>query len=684
MRSLCLFLALSTSLALAASPSYPATETHSAPALVIKDIGPGEVPIGGDWEFHLGDDMRWADPAYDDSHWERIKADNPWGAQTHPSYTGFAWYRRQIDITPSSGGPQKLAILIPPVDDAYELYWNGLKIGHQGTPPPEAVWYYPHRQSFALPTATSGATRGLLAIRVWKAPLISTESDDSGGLHAQPVVGDAAVIAEDVGRGDFRRLRSSLYGRAISFFFLMMATVSLFAWVRDRQRSLYLWFAMWLLAKVGYFYLLSDQMIESVSSYMVQLGGLLFYSIAYCSMFLLLLYLLDLQGDRRLRRWAWIAIGINLGFGLADGIVLVGWANAGLIMQWTDAVLTTVWTLSELYVFVLVYQGLKRKLDLSRQLVAIMAFLVYLHDIVQVTSAQGSRFTHWTLYERMLTPLFNIAGAGITVRDILESFLLISLVYALMRYALEQRRHTETIEMELKSAQEVQQVLIPEALPDVAGYAIQSVYQPAREVGGDFFQIIPLEDDSTLVILGDVSGKGLKAAMAVALIVGALRTLAEVDSDPASILAGLNRRLSGRLQGGFVTAVVMKLNRWGDCTLANAGHLPPFLNSNEVTLMPSLPLGLVPDSDYVDEFCTLNDNDRLTLYTDGVLEATNSEGELYGFERITALFANRPDADTIAKTASAFGQDDDITVLTVTRLSVCDEVETASISLSTS
>src|SRR5271165_2642968 len=205
MRIACLLLALSTSLAVAASQSYPATDTNSAPALVIKDIGPGEVPIGGDWEFHLGDDMRWADPAYDDSHWERIKADNPWGAQTHPSYTGFAWYRRLIDITPSSGGPQKLAILIPPVDNAYELYWNGIQIGHQGTPPPEAVWYFGQRHSFALPTSTSGATRGLLAIRVWKAPLISTESGDSGGLYAQPVVGDAAVIAEDVGRGDFRR-----------------------------------------------------------------------------------------------------------------------------------------------------------------------------------------------------------------------------------------------------------------------------------------------------------------------------------------------------------------------------------------------------------------------------------------------------------------------------------------------
>jgi len=122
-----------------------------APVLILKDIGPGEVAIDGDWQFHLGDDMLWAAPGYDDSQWEHIKADDTWGAQTHPGYTGFAWYRRYLDITPSPAGSQKQAILMPPVDDAYEVYWNGEKIGNQGTLPPQAVWYVGHRQSFALP-----------------------------------------------------------------------------------------------------------------------------------------------------------------------------------------------------------------------------------------------------------------------------------------------------------------------------------------------------------------------------------------------------------------------------------------------------------------------------------------------------------------------------------------------------
>ena len=90
---------------------------------------------------------------------------------------------------------------------------------------------------------------------------------------------------------------------------------------------------------------------------------------------------------------------------------------------------------------------------------------------------------------------------------------------------------------------------MPETLPTLPGFTLTSAYRPAQEVGGDFFQIIPLEGGSALIILGDVSGKGHKAAMAVSLIVGAARMVAEFTRSPAEILSGLNRRLYGRLQG---------------------------------------------------------------------------------------------------------------------------------------
>src|SRR5262249_2130165 len=163
-----------------------------------------------------------------------------------------------------------------------------------------------------------------------------------------------------------------------------------------------------------------------------------------------------------------------------------------------------------------------------------------------------------------------------------------------------------------------------------------------QEVGGDFFQLIAKSEGSSLFILGDVSGKGLKAAMTVSLIVGTVRTLAEMFDDPAEILSRLNRRLHNRLQGGFVTCLILRLDPNGTCTFANAGHLPPFLNHHEFEVPPALPLGLVASASYDETTLRLNVNDRLTLYTDGLLEARNPSGELYGFERLQQLLATKP------------------------------------------
>ena len=225
----------------------------------------------------------------------------------------------------------------------------------------------------------------------------------------------------------------------------------------------------------------------------------------------------------------------------------------------------------------------------------------------------------------------------------------------------------------MRSAQEIQHILIPEEIPSVPGLAVSSVYKPAAEVGGDFFQVIPPEPDhpdaGTLIIVGDVSGKGLKAAMTVSLIVGTLRTLADATRSPAAILAGLNRRLLGRTQGGFATCLVLRLEADGTATLANAGHLSLFRDGVEWDVPASLPLGLTADAEYDEVRTHLREAETLTLtlITDGVLEARNGEGELSGFERVAALTRGRPSAEQVAETACSFGQEDDITVLAITR-----------------
>lgn len=151
--------------------------------------------------------------------------------------------------------------------------------------------------------------------------------------------------------------------------------------------------------------------------------------------------------------------------------------------------------------------------------------------------------------------------------------------------------------------------------------------------GGDFFQVISLPDGSNLIVIGDVSGKGLKAAMTVSLIVGTLRTLTDYTQEPSEILLGMNRRLFGRVQDGFATCVGLRLKPIGDATIANAGHLAPFRDGEELPLL----LGVAADAVSEDLAFRLHEEETLTLYTDGIVEARSATGELYGFERARIL-----------------------------------------------
>ena len=223
------------------------------------------------------------------------------------------------------------------------------------------------------------------------------------------------------------------------------------------------------------------------------------------------------------------------------------------------------------------------------------------------------------------------------------------------------------MEQDVKQAQEVQQVLIPEELPRVAGLTIESEYRPAREVGGDFFQIIPhANDGSVLIVVGDVTGKGLQAGMLVALIVGAIRAEAAHSNDPLTALNALNQRLCGRGEA-HATGLALRVAQDGAVTLANAGHLPPYLNGKELPMEGALPLGMSPTAKFSLMHFQLAPGDRLLLMSDGVVEAQDKDGQLFGFDRVNKLLQQPITAAEIAAAAQNFGQQDDILVLRITR-----------------
>jgi Stage II sporulation protein E (SpoIIE)/GAF domain len=212
---------------------------------------------------------------------------------------------------------------------------------------------------------------------------------------------------------------------------------------------------------------------------------------------------------------------------------------------------------------------------------------------------------------------------------------------------------------ELQAASSVQQMLLQSASRPTPGFHVDSVYLPASEVGGDFFFVQPGPNGSLLAIIGDVSGKGLTAAMRVSMILGVLRR--ETSDDPAEILFNLNNALVAQGQLGFTTACSMRISSTGDFIFANAGHISPYLSGVEMNSHSALPLGIVPDQIYQPIKGVLRGQDRIVLLSDGVPEARSHSSELFGFERLPDL--TRLSAPEIASAAQSFGQEDDITVL---------------------
>jgi hypothetical protein len=634
------------------------------PPLVIEGVGSATAPLDGKWQFHTGDDVGWASPTLDDSGWEPITVNKSWGEQNHFGYTGYAWYRRHLNVIPVAGSHAELAVFIPPVDDSYEVYWNGDLIGQGGKLPPHPVWYFqPPYRTFGMGQPQSG----VLALRVWKAPYSSFDSGTLGGPIRDPLIGSSEAIATYKESLDHRWLASQQYNFALNLLYGLVALLSVLAWLRSRKQKLLFWAAIYSLAP-----LLAQTLVafRIPFSYVFSLGLLQpLISIGDISLWFLLLYLLQLDDRPRLVRWTRTLSIISLIAASLDGMMTI-WAfdlPNPVWFQIPDAFLTLIFTSLEALPLLLIALALKKRLDAARWFVAILAFARSGLIVLRTTLDQGERFTHIN-GDKLTAPLFAIHGNQFSAVTLASTFLFIAIVYAVYRYTVEQGKRQGTLEQEFRSAQELQRVLIPETLPSIPGYSITSAYRPAEEVGGDFFQLIPQDTGATFLILGDVSGKGLKAAMTVSLIVGAARTLAETLEDPAEILSGLNRRLQGRVQDGFVTCLVLRLDADGGCLMANAGHPPPYRNQQELSLPPALPLGLVPVAEYETTSLLLDVGDRLTLYTDGLLEARNAAGELYSFDRLQNLILTEPDARQASEVAVAFGQEDDITVLTVTRL----------------
>jgi len=650
-------------------------------------LGDSVVALYRPWKFQVGDSPidpatgrpLWADPGFDDSKWEDVDltpksgALNPinglsefvpgWTSRGHPGYWGYGWYRIRVRVLTKPGasldleGPSE-------VDDAYQVFDNGSLLGSFGDFSSRApAVYYSRPVMFPLtPLAgsDSGTSTRVFAFRIWMQPQTLFEADQVGGFESAPSLGQADSIAARFQVRWDELIRAYLWEPIEGTIFGLLGLIALSLAFFDRSDRVYLWIAALLL-------MVSADNASGTMAVWTQWVNSTYDNVSHNIILFSLYYAGWVMVWRvwfRQRRPVWVpwallpliillmpssSLSENLFFIVVPSSVIAAAHGVSLCIRLILAA----------FMAGIVYKGIREQ--------GIEGWLV----LPAVLLAGISEFRR-ELGQLHIPTVWFPFGVQITISVAADLLLVIVLFVLLIRRLRISMRRQRLMALDVKQAQEVQHVILPEARTVLPGLIVESEYRPALEVGGDFFQIVPNPSDgSLLIVAGDVTGKGLKAGMLVALLVGAIRSTIETTTDPLAILQALNRRLIGR-GDAQATCLALRIAADGSATLANAGHMPPYLNGEPLPMEGALPLGMIDAADFSVMRFSLKESDHLVLLSDGVAEATDAEGHLFGFERVHALLGSASSAADVATAAQKFGQEDDISVISVTRTAVLE------------
>jgi Stage II sporulation protein E (SpoIIE) len=589
-----------------------------------------------------GDNMHFAAPNLDEAGWQPV---SQWTGLSTP--TPYFWLLCRFvssSLTPVVNPQLQVA-----GDLAWQIFVNGRLIGASGNIV-NGVHTVGTVADYAAPGFSQRNGPVIVTVRMTFAPEINGEQQ----LPALSL-GDADLQRSTYWSQVYERTQSQAVTWAC---YALIASAGLFFmalyWF-DRTQRYILWISLtWLnLADLR----INEFLVSASVHYSSHLEFFL-YAIGQTLPVFVILFFFSVN-----RKPVPLFFGITIGLDLFYPVALVTAAflplRAGVALRWFVEVEPTMTTIEVLVTLLAIFAAPVAFLPLrsvrrGQKPLAAVCFVWVLMDLAYMVV----QFPFLNLdIESMflkIQPYRSMAIAAVVV----------SMTILLVQQLRSTNQERAELHGEMASAREIQQYLIPDKLPSTPGLTIHSVYQPAREVGGDFFQVLPdPREGSTLIVVGDVAGKGLKAGMLAALIVGAVRTAFQFTSDPGRILALLNDRLQGR---GLVTCLTMRVDRNGHAEIANAGHPAPYINGKEIALDGALPLGALPSVIFPTSRLQLSEGDSVLFVSDGVIEARDLSGELFGFDRTRQI--STQSAETIAQAAQAFGQEDDITVLTMTRL----------------
>jgi hypothetical protein len=635
------------------SPS-PANGTGNATSAGIRGI----TVLDGQWRFQAGDDLRWADPAFDDSSWPMVSLSSTLSEQGIDTYSGYGWYRLKlqpgqlVQFGNLAAGQSLSALVSSNSVGQLDVFVNGMEAGHTKGMTESPAEYQSPPILVQLNTPATGPA--VIAIRTWAGPGTAI----SRGLLRRVELGAANDMAERRSMAIGRQWNESVISPLIvTFLFLCVAVLGGFLYMAQRHHPEYLWLSLLCLAVALEAAAEAAFGLAVVSSSFYQIftafNGRVFMAIT-------LEFILHFTGaeSRKFVR------GVQIGFLVLPFVDLL---HVELAYQFLSVAAEVLFCG---IVTVLLFRAWRRG-RVEAGVMLLPFFLAATADSAD-TIFDFATSRHW-LPDRFASHYFFLGPIEFRTSALAYTVFLGSLIavilYRFVRISQEEQRSTA----EISAARSVQALLIPTQLPSNRNFMLESAYLPVNGVGGDFFQVLPLKDDSLLIVVGDVSGKGLQAAMNSSTLVGALRN--ELSHDPATVLNHLNHVLIGAVASPgtavkeldcapcFATCLCARIYPDGTATIANAGHLNPYRDGREISLAGSLPLGVIANTEYEQATFHLNRGDRLVFLSDGVVEATNGEGELFGFERTQQV--SNESARYIAQTAQHFGQTDDITVVSL-------------------
>ncbi len=651
-------LLLAALIPLAAHAAAQAVDLSSSRQL-LADLSPVQ------WRFHTGDDpsgtLGWANPEFDDRSWPLLYANKSWNQQGYAGYHGFAWYRIHIHLPAPD-----LTVALSPVhiDNAYQLFVNGVLVGGAGVLSPTA--HLVHRP-YGYYTVRAHGTDMVIAARVFVFDFAAQRG--VGGFHANDAVpaGSGALPGFLIGSPElvkplngYRNLlitEQSTVEILSAFLVVCSGCVAIVLWLRQRGSREYLLFGLSVL-----FASVSQPLIYGLFPGALVDTAWLDTGLSICTLgifscaFLFIFAIVREPMGRISRTLFWFSVSLCL-------LTVSGAISEVFGQRW----LSPEFEFLALSVAVLVFYGTTFPI-LLRRWHMVEARQVFLAWIVRGSVGVGSVLLVWSYIlglQHRFVQFPNVLNRPFPLTaDKLSLFLFLPMMgwILLDRFASVSARLARQ-RSEVEAAQRIQSILLKTADSTGTGWKIDSVYRAAAELGGDFYHVATFSDGARRVVLGDVSGKGLAAAMVVSAVIGALDLLRHEPIPPSRVLAKLNELLLEKQAGGFTTCLALHADTSGVVTVANAGHLTPYLDGKEIAVEFDLPLGLSAASRYPETTLTLPPGAQLTLLTDGVIEARNSAGQLFGFDRAAAI--STQSAENIARAASTYGQEDDITVLTL-------------------